>query len=118
MITVARTIQTATDDFIVDNLRTHINLQRSILPILRCEFRLTKRNCHSTLVDLEKQFNEDYRQNEEHPYKNNVSRSIKLEERRFWLNRCNVYVGVAFLFLLFMSSVFTIEVLKNYNMLY
>ena len=93
------------------------NLTLPLLP--KYDNILLKRNCQPSLIDLEKQFNKDYRIKEE--YSNyiqyNLIKNDIPNEKWIRLERSNGYIAVSFLFLLFISSIFTIGVLKENQVL-
>ncbi|KAG0662082.1 hypothetical protein C6P45_001216 [Maudiozyma exigua] len=98
----------------------HKDRQNLALPLLsKYDNIILKRNCQPSLIDLEKQFNEAYRNNDEciSSLQYNLAKKGNFNENWMRLERSNGYVAVSFLFLLFMSSIFTIGVLKENQML-
>lgn len=88
-------------------------------PIPKYDNILLKRNCQPCLIDLEKQFNEDYRNKDEYPnyVQYNLIKNEIFNEKWIRLERSNGYIAVSFLFLLFISSIFTIGILKENQIL-
>ena len=98
----------------------HKDRQNLALPLLSKYEKIGfKRNCQPSLIDLEKQFNEAYRNTDEctNSLQYNLAKKDNFNENWMRLERSNGYVAVSFLFLLFMSSIFTIGVLKENQIL-